>query len=97
MALPIKPRSSKYSIILLCLSAVYAFLLSIIISPENLFHIDKYTIVLVSILFGIPIIAILVSFFRLKSLPIFFEGIVTGLTVGSGLFTVTFLIRLLFS
>jgi len=97
MTLPIKPRSSKYSIILLCSSTAYAFLLSIIISPENLFHIDKYTIFLVSVLFVIPIIATLVLFFRPKSLPIFFEGIVTGLTVGSGLFTVTFLIRLLFS
>lgn len=93
----IKPIMPKTAIIILCSSAGYAFLLSIIISPENLSHIDKYTIFLVLMLFVIPIIATLILFFRLTSLPIYFEGIVIGLTVGSELFTVTFLTRLLFS
>lgn len=94
MALPVKPRLTKYSIILLCVSVIYGYLLSVILLDYPSL-VDKGLIILVLILYFITIAFTLIMVIRPKNSSIINEYLYTGLSVGSMIFTMIFLIRLL--
>lgn len=96
MSLPLKPKSPLNTIILFCASVIYGFLLSSMISSENPFFInDKPTIISILLLSILMLIFTVYIFFRPKSLPVLAVTLFTGLSIGSGIFTVFFLIHLL--
>ena len=97
MALPIKQRPLRYSIILLCASTAYGYIISIIISPDNPLYIGKFGIIGILLLFVIGIAVTLVKSLRPKTVLAPAEDLFTGLTIGSAIFSVFYLIRLLSS